>query len=115
MRSSCRTSSSQVRQKIPIGEEFEATSNLRNEAMFKEVRSLQFRQAMGSYQSPFDFADARAQASDFSMLLKVMEKDMVALEKQIEGRSGGTRRVLGSSLVTPSWVMIARWSPPAEI
>ena len=30
--------SSQVRQKIPIGEEFEATSNLRNEAMFKEVR-----------------------------------------------------------------------------
>jgi hypothetical protein len=78
--------------------------------MFKEVRSLQFRQAMGSslnlgsYQSPFDFANARAQASDFSMLLKVMEKDMVALEKQIEGRSGGTRRVLGSSLVTPSWV-----------
>ena len=38
-----------------------------------------------------NFPLTHAQASDFSLLLKVMEKDMVALEKTMEGRSGARR------------------------
>ncbi len=54
----------QVRQNVisfAYKQDFEPTSNARNEAMFKE-------------------------ATDFAALIKIMEKDLHALEKQIESK-----------------------------
>lgn len=49
-----------VRQKVGADRGFKPTSNARNEAMFKE-------------------------ATDFAALIKVLEKDIRALEKNVEG------------------------------